>query len=198
MTAQMTALRVIPSQRAVHAPRLWPREVVMTTDSALDSRAATGDLRDMGPIDYVVIEFPGSRFTGKAMPELLSLVDRGLIRVLDFALAKKETDGTIRGLAISDLDADARPDIAIFEGASSGLLGRPDLEEASQALEPGSAAAVLVYENIWAAPLAKAIRESGGQLAASGRIPVQAIVAALDEIEGAEIEGAQIEGAQTA
>jgi hypothetical protein len=144
---------------------------------------ASPSLDEMGPIDYVVIEFPGSKFTGEAMPALVDLVDRGLIRILDFAFAQKLTDGTIRGLEITDFDGDNRLDLAVFEGASSGLLNQEDLDEAGAALEPGSSAAILVFENTWAAPLAVAIRRSGGQLVATGRIPVQAILAALDEVE---------------
>jgi hypothetical protein len=138
---------------------------------------------EMGPIDYVVVEFPGSRFTGEAMPLLVDLVDRGLVRVLDLVLVKKEPDGTVRGLDIADLDDGERMSMAVFEGASSGLLREEDVAEAGAVLEPGSSAGILVYENLWAAPFASAVRRSGGQLVASGRIPVQALIAALDETE---------------
>lgn len=135
---------------------------------------------EMGPIDYVVIEFPGNRMTGEAFPLLLDLVDRGLIRVLDLTFVRKDEDGSIAGLEIADLTAEALGELEVFQGASSGLLGEDDLEDAAAVLEPGSSAAVLVYENLWAAPLAVAVRRGGGRLVASGRIPVQAVLASLD------------------
>jgi len=143
------------------------------------------DVDSMGPIDYLVIEFPGSRMTGEGLPLLVDLVDRGIIRVLDLLFIKKNVDGSIEGAAIADFDHDGTLDLAIFEGASSGLLGKDDLDEAGTALEPGNSAAVLVYENLWAAPLASALRRGGGQLVASGRIPVQAVLAALEADEAA-------------
>jgi hypothetical protein len=138
------------------------------------------DLEEIGPIDYLVVEFPGSRMTGEGLPLLVDLVDRGIIRVLDLVFVKKELDGSVKGMAIADLDHDGTLDLAVFEGASSGLLDQDDLDEAGAVLEPGSSAGLLVYENRWAAPFAKALRRGGGQLVASGRIPVQAILAALD------------------
>jgi hypothetical protein len=137
----------------------------------------------MGPIDYLVVEFPGSRMTGKGLPMLVDLVDRGIIRIIDLVFVRKELDGSVRGMAIADLDRDGQLDLAVFEGASSRLLGQDDLDEAGGALEPGSSAGILVYENRWAAPLAREIRRGGGQLVASGRIPVQAVLAALDAAE---------------
>jgi hypothetical protein len=144
----------------------------------------TDALDEMGPIDYLVVEFPGSKMTGEGFPLLVDLVDRGIIRILDFLFVKKELDGTVAGIAIADLDGDGELDLAVFEGASSGLLGPDDIDEAGSVLEPGSSAGILVYENTWAGPLAAALRRSGGQVVASGRIPVQQILAAL-ESEGA-------------
>jgi Family of unknown function (DUF6325) len=143
----------------------------------------TDDLETMGPIDYLVVEFPGSRMTGEGLPLLVDLVDRGIIRILDFMFVKKELDGSVEGVAIADLDQDGELDLAVFEGASSGLLDQDDIEQASGVLEPGSSAGILVYENVWAAPFAAALRRGGGQLVASGRIPVQALLAALDAAE---------------
>ena len=143
------------------------------------------DLEEIGPIDYLVVEFPGSRMTGEGLPLLVDLVDRGIIRVLDLVFVKKELDGSVKGMAIADLDHDGTLDLAVFEGASSGLLDQDDLDEAGAVLEPGSSAGLLVYENRWAAPFAKALRRGGGQLVASGRIPVQALLAALDATESA-------------
>jgi Family of unknown function (DUF6325) len=115
-------------------------------------------------------------------PLLLDLVDRGIIRILDIAFLAKDQDGSVAGLELGDLKEVAEA-FAAFEGASSGLLGYEDLQEAANALEPGTSAAVLVWENRWAAPVAAALRRSGGQLVASGRLPVQAILAALDAAE---------------
>ncbi len=134
---------------------------------------------ETGPIDYLVIEFPGNKMTGEGWPLLVDLVDRGIIRLLDLVFIRKDEDGSVVALSVQDL-GDEGVDLAIFEGASSGLLGDDDLSEAANAIEPGCSAGVLVYENTWAAPFATAMRRSGGQLVAFGRIPVQAILAALD------------------
>ena len=140
---------------------------------------------ELGPIDYIVVEWPaGKQPTGEGLPMLVDLVDRGLIRVLDIAFVRKEEDGTIVGLDLSDLDGD--PVLTVFEGASSGLLDHDDYAEAGAAIEPGCSAALLVYENTWAAPFATALRRGGAQLVASGRVPVNAVLAALDELEGKE------------
>ena len=136
----------------------------------------------MGPIDYIVVEWPGKQPTGEAAPLLVDLVDRGLIRILDLAFIAKGDDGSVAGVELSDLGNQVE-ELKVFEGASSGLLGDDDVAAAGEALEPGTSAALLVYENVWAAPFATAVRKSGGQLVASGRIPVQAIVAALDAAE---------------
>lgn len=141
------------------------------------------DLEQMGPIDYLVVEFPGSRMTGEGLPLLVDLVDRGIIRILDLVFVKKELDGSMKGMAIADLDHDGRLDLAVFEGASSGLLDQDDIADAGGVLEPGSSAGILVYENVWAAPFATALRRGGAQLVASGRIPVQALLAAIDAAE---------------
>ena len=143
----------------------------------------TEDIDQLGPIDYLVVEFPGSRMTGEGLPLLVDLVDRGIIRILDFVFVKKEEDGTTRGLVLADFDEDGELDLAVFEGASSGLLDEDDIAEAGGILQPGSSAGILVYENVWAAPFASALRRGGGQLVASGRIPVQAILAAVDAAE---------------
>ncbi len=140
----------------------------------------TDDVAEMGPIDYLVVEFPGSRMTGEGFPLLVDLVDRGLIKILDLVFVKKEEDGAVVAMQIADLDGDGQLDLAVFEGASSGLIGEDDLAEAGGVLEPGSSAGILVYENVWAGPFAAALRRGGGQLVASGRIPVQALLAAVD------------------
>ncbi|MFF2422994.1 DUF6325 family protein [Streptomyces mirabilis] len=137
----------------------------------------------MGPIDYIVVEFPGNRMTGEGLPLLVDLVDRGVIRILDLMFVRKEEDGSVVGMEIADFTGDGALDLAVFEGASSGLLGEDDIEEAGSALEPGNSAGILVYENLWAAPFATALRRGGAQLVASGRIPVPAVLAALDAME---------------
>ena len=138
----------------------------------------------MGPIDYLLVEWPERQPTGEAAPHLIDLVDRGLIRILDLAFIAKAEDGSVAALEISDL-GDVAAEFTAFEGASSGLLSDEDIEEAAGALEPGTSAALLVFENRWAAPFASAVRRSGGQLVASGRIPIQAVLAALDAAEAA-------------
>jgi hypothetical protein len=138
-------------------------------------------LAEMGPVDYLVVEFPGSRLPG--LPLLADLVDRGTIRILDLAFVRKMRDGTVDHLPLAALVDDGNEDLAVFDGAASGLLTPGDLIDAGRTLEPDSTAVILVYENTWAAPLAVALRRGGGQLVASARIPVQAIVAALDLAE---------------
>lgn len=139
---------------------------------------------EMGPIDYVVLEWPGRQPSGEAVPHLIELVDRGTIRILDLAFITKDEDGAVAGIEISELGQQVEA-FDQFAGASSGLLSDDDLNEAAQALEPGTSAALLLYENRWAAPFAAAVRRSGGQLVAGGRIPIQAIEAALDAAESA-------------
>jgi uncharacterized protein DUF6325 len=135
-------------------------------------------LEETGPIDYVVLEWPGRQPTGEALPLIVDLVDRGIIRVLDIAFLVKGDDGSTATVSLDEVAG-----FGEFDGASSGLLGSDDLDEAATALNPGTSAAVLVWENRWAAPVATALRRSGGQLVASGRIPVQAILAALEAAE---------------
>ncbi|MEV4556252.1 DUF6325 family protein [Kitasatospora sp. NPDC049285] len=138
---------------------------------------------ELGPIDYLVISFPGSRMTGEGLPLLIDLVDRGIIRVLDLTFVRKGTDGDIGVVKIADLDGDGKLDLAVFHGASSGLLGESDLAEAGALLEPGDTAVVLLYENRWAAPLAAALRRADAHMIASGRVPLQDLVEVLDSIE---------------
>lgn len=150
------------------------------------------DLEQMGPVDYLVLEFPGNRMTGKALPLLIDLVDRGIIRILDFVFVTKELDGTIRGVALADFDADGELDLAVFEGASSGLLDDSDTADAAEVIEPGNSAGILVYENRWAAPFAVELRRGGAQMVASGRIPIQALLAAVDAAEEREASSAGV------
>jgi Family of unknown function (DUF6325) len=153
-----------------------------------DPMSEFGVDRPPGPIDYVVVEFPDGRLKGEALPLLVDLVDRGIIRILDLALAKKEPDGTVRGILIADLDGDEQLDLAVFEGASSGLLDEDDIAAAGSALQPGSAAGILIYENVWAGPFAAALRRAGGHLVASGRLPAPDV---LEALEAAEANGSK-------
>ena len=137
---------------------------------------------EVGPIDYIVVEWPGRQPNGEVAPHLIDLVDRGLIRILDLALIAKDEEGNVVELDLAAVGEDV-VELSVFEGASSGLLGEDDRAEAASVLEPGTSAALLVYENTWAAPFAAAVRRSGGQLVASGRIPVEDVLAALDAAE---------------
>jgi len=154
------------------------------------STTVSTDVDEMGPIDYLVVEFPGNKMTGEGFPLLLDLVDQGIIRILDLVFVTRDSDGSVAAMEISDFDGDGALDLAVFQGASSGLLAPDDLEEAASVLEPGNSAGILIYENLWAAPFAVALRRGGAQLVASGRIPVQAILAALEAAEAAEGENA--------
>ena len=145
------------------------------------------DIGDMGPVDYLIVEFPGSRMTGEGLPLLVDLVERGLIRILDLVFIRKGTDGSVEVLELRNVGDEV--DLTVFEGASSGLLDQGDLDDAGATLAPGNSAAVLVYENLWAAPLAGALRRSGAELVASGRIPVDALLASLDAAEATSSSG---------
>lgn len=155
----------------------------VSTASTKGEAVPEEQLEETGPIDYMVMEWAGDQpVTGEVMPLLLDLVDRGIIRILDIAFLLKNADGSVEAIDFAELARDSA-DLAEFEGAASGILGEEDLAEAAAALEPGTVAGVLVWENRWAAPVAVALRHSGGQLVASGRIPVQAIIASLDASE---------------
>jgi hypothetical protein len=145
--------------------------------------ATAHDLEDMGPIDYVLIEFPDGRPKGDSAPLLLDLVERGIIRILDLMFISKDADGNTTAVEIADIDGDGAPDFMVFEGASAGLLSDEDREEAGNVMENDTAALLLVFENRWAAPFAKSVREAGGQLVSFGRIPVQALLASLEAAE---------------
>jgi hypothetical protein len=144
---------------------------------------ADTNLDELGPIDYLVVEFPPgqSNFTGEMASELAALVDKGVIRVLDLLIIAKDDDGTIEAMEIDDLDA--VDEIVRLEADIAEILAADDVEHLAAAMEPGTVAGVLVWENTWAAPFASAARRSGGQLVATGRIPIQAIIASLEADE---------------
>ena len=148
---------------------------------------------ELGPVDWIVVEFPGSRFNGQIVPALLDLVDRDLIRVLDLLVLKKDADGSLEAFELSDLDEGEIGELRTYESELAMLLSEEDVTSLAAAIEPGSSAAVLVWENTWAAPFGSAVRRSGGQLVASGRIPTQALLAAIeaDEKEEAAEEGSE-------
>lgn len=142
--------------------------------------------QELGPIDMVVIGYPpDAPKTGEAVPILLDLVDRGIIRVLDALVVIKNEDGTFSGFDVADLDEDSIGDVTEFTGASTGLISDDDARMAADEIEPGSAAVMILYENRWAAPFAAAVRRNGGQLIAFERIGVQDLIAALDAAEAA-------------
>ena len=141
---------------------------------------------DVGPIDYFAVEFPTGNLTGEGMAVLVDLVDRGIIRILDARFAIKDEDGSFTAVALTDLDGDGTLDLAVFEGASSGLLGDEDLAQAAALVPEGTAVGVMIYENTWAGPFVTAMRNHGARVLADGRIPVEDVIAALDSLESAE------------
>ena len=149
------------------------------------------DVDEHGPVDYLVVEFPADKanFSGEMAAELSALVGRGLVRVLDLLILKKNDDGSVEGFESHDFGDDELGELRALEDELALLLAEEDVESIGAALEPGSVAAVLVYENVWAAPFGAAVRRSGGQLVASGRIPIQALAAALEADETTMSEG---------
>jgi hypothetical protein len=147
-------------------------------------------LDELGPVDYVIVEFPKGQanFTGEMAEELIKLVEAGTIRVVDILILVKDDDGTIEAMELSDLD-DLGP-LEVLEAEMAELLAEEDVVNLAAAMDPGSTAGVLIYENVWAAPFASAARRSGGQLIANGRIPIQAIAAAIAADEALETEEA--------
>jgi hypothetical protein len=146
---------------------------------------------ELGPVDYIVVEFPADRanFSGEMAAELSALVDRGLVRVLDLLFIKKELDGSVEGFESHEFGDDELGELRAAETELAMLLAADDVESIGAALEPGSIAAVLVWENAWAAPFGAAVRRSGGQLVAGGRIPIQALAATLEIEESTANEG---------
>jgi hypothetical protein len=149
------------------------------------------EVDELGPVDYLVVEFPADKanFSGEMATELSALVGRGLVRVLDLLILKKNDDGSVEGFESHDFGDDELGELRALEDELALLLAEEDVESIGAAMEPGSVAAVLVYENVWAAPFGAAVRRSGGQLVANGRIPIQSLAAALEADETTMNEG---------
>jgi hypothetical protein len=147
---------------------------------------STEDL-ELGPVDIVVIGFPpDAPRTGESIPLFIDLVERGLIRVLDVLIVQKNADGSISGMDVSDLDGDGIPDLVVFEGASTGMIGEEDANSAGEILEPGETAVLICFENTWAAPFVSAVRRNGGHVLAFQRVPVEDLLEAISTAEAAE------------
>ena len=140
----------------------------------------TESVDELGPVDYLVVEFPGSKFNGEIAPALIDLVERGIVRVLDLVLIRKDADGSFEAFELTDTELGDLGELIQLETGLAELLSADDVAVAAAALEPGSTAGLLIYENLWAAPFASAVRKSGGQLVANGRIPIQDILATLE------------------
>jgi Family of unknown function (DUF6325) len=151
------------------------------TDASLD---------ELGLVDYIVVEFPAgaTNFTGEMTKELLALVDRGIIRVIDVLILTKADDGTVEAMELSDVEE--LGELETLEAELAELLAEDDVAHLAAAMDPGSTAGVLIWENLWAAPFASAARRSGGQLIANGRIPMQAIIASIEADEASAKVGA--------
>jgi hypothetical protein len=134
----------------------------------------------LGPISYLIAEFPGAKMTGEGLAELVRLVDQGVVRILDLQFVIHRADGSIEALELDALDLEGSFDLTVFEGVSSGMLDDSDLADAQSAIQPGSAAAILIFENRWATPFVQALRRSDAQLVAAGYIPHDLLVASLD------------------
>src|SRR5262245_9489803 len=150
------------------------------------------EIDELGPVDYLVVEFPAEKanFTGEIANALTDLIDRGTVRVLDLLMLTKEVDGSIDAIELGDLDESLAGDLRSLETEVAHLLSEEDIANLAAAMEPGTIAAALVWENTWAAPFGSAVRRAGGQLVASGRIPIQALLAAVEADAEAEQEGA--------
>src|SRR5512142_179537 len=150
------------------------------------------DVDELGPVDYLVVEFPAGKanFSGEMADQLSALVKSGVIRVLDLLFLKKDSDGSVEGFESHEFEDSEVGQLRELEAELALLLAEEDVEAIGAALEPGSYAAVLVWENVWAAPFAASVRRSGGQLVASGRIPIQALAAAIEADEATATEGA--------
>jgi hypothetical protein len=138
----------------------------------------------MGPISYLIVEFPGNKMTGEGFEALIDLVDRGVIRIIDLEFVTRGDDGSIAAMSLHELDG-GEFDLTVFQGASSGLLDQSDRDEVGAVLEPGSSAGILLFENRWASAFVDGMRRGGGELIAAGYVPIDELAAALDAAESA-------------
>ena len=152
----------------------------------------TVNVDELGPVDWIVVEFPGSKLTGTIAPILTDYVDRGLIRILDLLFLKKDEDGSFEAFEVTDPEDTALGELRALETEMAMILSEQDVADLAETIEPGSSAAVLVWENLWAAPFGAAVRHAGGQLAASGRIPIQAVIAAIEADAAETAEAAEL------
>jgi Family of unknown function (DUF6325) len=159
------------------------------TDITTEAVTRETDLDSLGPVDYIVVEFPAgaSNFTGEMTEELIKLVDAGTIRLIDILILTKDEDGSVEAMELSDIGN--LGELQALEAELAELLAAEDVDYLAAAMEPGSTAGVLIWENLWAAPFASAARRSGGQLIANGRIPIQAIIASIEADGRAANEG---------
>jgi hypothetical protein len=166
------------------------RETHFTIVPTNRDTVSTDTIDQLGPVDYLVVEFPAgaSNFTGEMAAELLTLVDSGTIRVIDMLILTKDEDGAVEAMELADVGE--LGELQALEAQLAELLAEDDVEHLAAAMEPGSTAGVLIWENLWAAPFASAARRAGGQLIANGRIPIQAIIAAIQADDAATNEGA--------
>ncbi len=145
---------------------------------------------ELGPVDWIVVEFPGTKLTGEIAPILEEYVEKGLVKILDLLFLTKDEDGGLEAFEASDLDDSQLGRLRTTEAQLAMVLSEQDVLDLAETIEPGNSAAVLVWENLWAAPFGAAVRHAGGQLAASGRIPVQALLAAAEaDAEETDQEG---------
>ncbi len=142
---------------------------------------------DLGPVDIVVIGYPaGAPRTGSAIPMLVDLVDRGIVRILDVLVVEKDADGNVAGVALTDIDGDGVDDLVVFNGAQTGMLGDQDAVTAGEALDPGEAAALICYENRWAEPFVTEVRRNGGRMLDFQRISTQEVLDIINALDAAE------------
>ena len=146
----------------------------------------TDEAEPMGPISYLIVEFPGNKMTGEGLSALIDLVDRGVIRILDLRFVTCRDDGSVAAVDLRQVDTGGQFDLTIFEGASSGLLDQSDFDDAAKALDPGSSAGILIFENRWATTFVDALRRGGAELVAAGYIPIADIAASLDAAEASD------------
>jgi hypothetical protein len=156
-----------------------PEVAVVPPSTTQRNEESVADDVEMGPISYLIVEFPGNKMTGEGFEALMDLVERGVIRILDLEFVTRGDDGSVRALSLQELDG-GEFDLTLFAGASSGLLDQSDLDDAKDAIEPGSSAGILIFENRWATKFVQGLRRGGAELVAAGYIPIDDVAASLD------------------